>query len=385
VVPARRRAHGLLWLSWLLLLVGGCGGSSTAVAPQHSASTPPAASEPAPSASARPRNPSDILQPGWATPQSQSGAPQPGSTGPAAAAVPIAPGRFTATPSLTPIPVDVTPGEPLAEAFQRVRQAYDAASHETFDPRRAYATSPARDFAWYFTVNDPDDAWGRTQHVYFVATAPWDEMHTRAFLLSYLVMPAAPANETGRMWFDFYSAERPPFAVRYIFSNTPEGALEASMLSELGVTRWTPEAMPDIAGQAADLVAALGLEPRQSLDETCSPALDDLYRRLPHPGDDEDDDVFGRRYLPEGTLAAIGAVMGEAMRRSLPDALAWEADDDPVYPRLHARGAVEGILRPIPMLIEFYLSGTNVLPSDYCSQMLARVRGDAPGPGGGGG
>lgn len=287
--------------------------------------------------------------------------------------------RFTAIPTLPLQDVTLTPGEPLEDAFERARQAYRRENIESFDPRRAYATSAARDFAWYFTVNDPDDPFGRTQHVFFVVTGPWTEENTRAFLLSYLVMPGAQVGEVGRPWFTFYSAETPPWAVRYLFSNTALGALEAALLSEVGATEWAAERVPEIAAHVEEILERLGLATTESLTGACPPALDAVYHALPHPPAGEPPGVFGRDYAPEGTLAALGLLVGESVRTELAGAAEWEPDEDRVYPRLRVHDVAEGILRPIPILIEFYLSDADLAPSDYCHRVLANLQASPTG------
>jgi hypothetical protein len=287
--------------------------------------------------------------------------------------------RFTATPTLAVADVALQAGEPLAEAFARARQAYRRENLETFDPRRAYATSAAREFAWYFTLNDVTDPFGRTQHVFFVVTDPWTDETTRQFLLSYLVMPAAPVGASGRPWFTFYSADPPPWAVRYLFSNTALGAFEAAVLSELGASEWTAAQAPELAEAVERLLQRLELASSAALTPTCAPILDTLFEAVPHPPAEEPPGVFGRDYVPEGTLAAFGLLVGEAVRTELGGAAVWEPDEARVYPRLHVRDLAEGILRPIPMMIEFYLADAELAPSDYCQRVLANLRGAPAG------
>jgi hypothetical protein len=284
--------------------------------------------------------------------------------------------RFSAQPSLPEYPVELTPGEPLEVAFARARQVYHRENVETFDTPLAYATSAASDFAWYFTVNDSNDGFSRTQHVYFVVTEAWNESTTRAFLMSYLVMPGSPLGETGRPWFHIYSAQPPPLAVQFMFSNTPGGALESAILSGLGASAWRPADVPELAAEIEVMIQSFGLAAREELSETCPSVLDELYAALPRPDSDDTDDVFGRRYVPEGTLAAIGLLVGESIRRALAGAAEWEEDDSSeVYPRLRVTDVADGALRPIPFMIEFFIANAEVMPTDYCNRMVERLTG----------
>ncbi|MCA9563038.1 MAG: hypothetical protein KC561_06095 [Myxococcales bacterium] len=287
---------------------------------------------------------------------------------------PVEPGATT----LVVPAVDVQPDQPLEEAFQAILNAFAVQNVSTLDARRAYATSAARDFAWYFTVNDSDDPAGRTNHVFFVTTAPWTEANTRNFLLSYLVMPASPATAAGRTWFHFYSGYEPPFAVRFMFSNTPLGALEATILAELGTGEWQPEQVPQITDRIVDLMVASGVVAREELARSCSPALDRVFTELPHPTAEEGDGPFRADYAPEGILASLGLLVGESLRAEVPGALSWEVDDlSDVYPRLRVSGVSEGVLRPIPFMIEFFSAETEILPTQYCERMAEALRAEA--------
>lgn len=291
--------------------------------------------------------------------------------------------RFNQAPTLSPAEVEVVAGEPLELAYARAVQAYRVENREVFEPRRAFATSAANEFAWYFTVNDAEDAFGRTNHVFFVATEPWTVEHTRDFLISYLVMAAAPVTEAGRTWFHFYTAFEPPLGARFLFSNTALGAFEATILTELGAVGWPPESTSDVADWLVDQLTRLGLADRGELVGQCPAVLDRLYTHLPRPGPAEPDHFFGRGYVPEGTLVAIGILLGESIRAAVPGAASWEADLEGMpYPRLRIHGAVEGILRPIAMMVELFAAEAAVTPSEYCRRMIARLtsRADEGGP-----
>ena len=281
--------------------------------------------------------------------------------------------RFTAPPTLRQLDVAVEAEEPLADAFERVYQAYVVENHQPFDARRAYATSAAAGFAKYFTINEPDDPRGRTNHVFFVVTAPWTESNTRSFLLSYLVMPAAPESEVGRPWFHFHSAYEPPWAVRFVFGNSSPGSLEAAVLSELGTTGWQPENVTHIASRIVALLERVEMAHSEALAESCPTVLDEIFTALPRPPAGEPAGVFGAEYLPEGTLAALGLLVGESIRAHLPGAVEWEEDDGAVYPRLRVSGVAEGIMRPIPMMVEIFAAGADVMPSTYCRRMTENL------------
>ena len=287
--------------------------------------------------------------------------------------------RFSSQPSLVKTEIQMDPDEPLADAFERVRQSYHRENIRTFDARRAYATSAAADFAWYFTINDPSDPFGRTNHVFFVVTSEWTDETTRSFLLSYLVMPGAPIDGSGRSWFHFYSAHPVPLAVRFMFSNTQSGALEAALLSELGAGGWAADSIHVIGPRVEAILERLDLATPEQLAATCPQVLDDIYRALPPPGSSQPSGVFGSDYVPEGTLAAIGLLVGDSIRTALPGAVHWEEDDaSEVYPRLRVTDVTEGILRPIGMMIEFYAAQADVLPTTYCNRMVENLMVDSP-------
>lgn len=282
--------------------------------------------------------------------------------------------RFAAPRGFVAPPVALSLGEPLDAAFERVMATFRGAGHEPFDARLAYATSAAAGFARYFTVNDADDPAGRTQHTVFVVTDEWTEERVRAFLLSYVVMPAAPESATGRPWFHLYSAAEPPWAVRFLFSNTPQGAFEAAVLSELGARAWRPAEASDLAGRLRALLARAALPAPSDLDPACPEALDTLFLGLPHPPEREPLGVFGADYVPEASLAAIGLLMGESLRTALAGAAEWEVDDvHALYPRLRVTGIAEGIMRPIPVTIELFSAHTDVTPRQYCDRMRANL------------
>ncbi len=281
------------------------------------------------------------------------------------------PTQFTSLPSLGQATVDLTEDEPLESAFERVRQAYHSQNIETFDARRAYATSASGSFLWYFTINDATDPFGRTNHVFFVTTSEWTDEVTRAFLISYLVMPGAPLSETGRPWFHFYSAYDVPPAVEFIFSNTAAGALEAAVLSELGTDVWQPENATFIAQRAMEIIDRFNYGTPEQLSARCPEQLDTIYSALGPRIEAERPGVFWGGYLPEGTLAAVGLLVGESIRAQLPGAAHWEVDDaSDVYPRLRITEVAEGILRPISLMIEFYAAQADVLPTTYCERMI---------------
>ena len=88
--------------------------------------------------------------------------------------------------------------------------------------------------------------------------------------------------------------------------------------------------------------------------------------------------VFAGDYIPEGTLAAIGLLVGDSIRTALPGAIRWEEDDaSEVYPRLRVTDVTEGILRPIGMMIEFYAAQADMVPTTYCNRMLENLMVDS--------
>ena len=279
--------------------------------------------------------------------------------------------QFSSLPSLERVSVVLVPDEPLEDAFERVRQAYHTQNIDTFDARRAYATSASGSFLWYFTINDATDPFGRTNHVFFVTTSEWTDEATRAFLISYLVMPGAPLSETGRPWFHVYSAYDVPPAVEFIFSNTAAGALEAAVLSELGTDVWQPDNAHFIAQRAMEIIERFNYGTPEELSARCPEQLDSIYTALGTRPPVERPGVFWNGYLPEGTLAAVGLLVGESIRAQLPGAAHWEADDaSDVYPRLRITEVAEGILRPISLMIEFYAAEADMLPTIYCERMI---------------
>ncbi len=282
--------------------------------------------------------------------------------------------RFAAPRGFVAPPVDLAVGEPLDLAFERVMATFRGAGHEPFDARLAYATSAASGFARYFTVNDAEDPAGRTQHTIFVVTEAWTEERVRAFLLSYVVMPAAPESATGRPWFHLYSAAEPPWAVRFLFSNTPQAAFEAAVLSELGAGAWHPSEATALAGRLRALLERAALPVASEVGPACPEALDTLFLGLPHPPEGEPAGVFGADYVPEASLAAIGLLMGESLRTALAGAAEWEVDGaHALYPRLRVTGVAEGIMRPIPVTIELFSARTDVTPRQYCDRMRANL------------
>ena len=284
--------------------------------------------------------------------------------------------RFGSHPTLLVPAFEVERDEPLEAAFERARQAFRRENSETFDPRRAYATSAASDFAWYFTLNDASDPYGRTNHVFFVATEEWTEERTRAFLLSYLVMPAAPDTGAGRPWFHLISAYPPPWAVEaFFFGNTRSGSLEAALLSELGAVAWAPELVPQIEAQARQILARLDYGEDSDWMGACPAGLDLVYGDIPRP-ETAAPGVFDGDYVPEATLATIGLLVGDSLRAAAPGAAEWElGEGDPLYPRLRFSGPEEGVMQPIPWMIEFFVQASDLQPSDYCRRMLDRVIG----------
>lgn len=284
---------------------------------------------------------------------------------------PSAQGQFTAVPTMVLPQVSIEPDESLSIAFERVLGRFEAEDIEAFDARRAYTTSAAADFARYFTVNDPHDQFFRTNHVVFVTTQEWSEDNTRDFLLSYLVMPGAPATDAGRPWFHFYSAYPPPFSVEFLFSNTAMGAFEAAVLTELGTAQWTPEMTGAIYDHVTELLERFGLARQEDLSETCPEMLDTLFLAVPHPEAARSQGVFDGQFIPEGSLAAIGLLTGESIRVALAGAAEWEEDDlSEVYPRLRVRDLAEGFLRPISMTVELYVARVELTPTGYCSRMV---------------
>ena len=286
--------------------------------------------------------------------------------------------RFSSQPSLVQAEISLDRDASLEGAFERVRQTYQRENLTTFDARRAYATSAASEFVWYFTINDSTDPFGRTNHVFFVVTSEWTEEATRSFLLSYLVMPGAPVNEAGRPWFHFHSVYPVPIAVQFMFSNTPAGALEAALLSELGAGGWSAESSHLIGPRIGGILDRLDLAAPEQLAATCPHVLDDIYVALPATDPSAPPGVFSRDYIPEGTLAALGFIVGDSIRTALPGAVRWEDDDvSEVYPRLRVTGVTEGILRPIGMIIEFYAAAADMLPTTYCSRVLENLMADS--------
>ncbi|MBN1946366.1 MAG: hypothetical protein JW797_11870 [Bradymonadales bacterium] len=272
------------------------------------------------------------------------------------------------------IPIELVEGTPLEQAFEQVLLQYQTAGYDPLDAQRAYATSAAGEFTWYFTIMDSEDPGGRVNHVYFVVVEPWDAEQTRRFLLSYLVLAAAPPSGGGRHLFHFHSAFPVPFAVRFLFSGTPPAGLEASILTDLGTRSWEPGQVEGIAGHLRMLLARYQLARPEQLDSVCPAVLDEIYLSLPHPGSQEQEGVFGESYLPEGVLAAIGLLVGESIRATAADRIAWEPDEvSTIYPRLRVSGMREGILRPCSMMIELFAAGAEVMPSRYCGQMIERV------------
>jgi hypothetical protein len=272
----------------------------------------------------------------------------------------------------SPFPdVVISPEEQLDEAFNRVKQTFAIENLEIFDPVRAYGTSTSRLFARYFTLNVVYEDGERINHVFFVITDNWEEQVTRDFLLSYLVMPATPPNASGKMRFHFYSAFPLPAAVRYLFSNRPQGALEAAVLSEVGTIGWSADSVEDVSERIVEILDRLMLISPEALGTICPTVLDELYHSLSLPYGEDSPGPLGQSYRPEGTLAAIGLLVGESIRIHFAGAAYWENDDlNEVYPRLRVSGVSEGILRPISMILEFFTAGVDVLPSVYCQRMI---------------
>jgi hypothetical protein len=268
--------------------------------------------------------------------------------------------------------VGVVRGEPLTEAFGRVRDAFMGLGYDVEMPGGPLGDS---DFAPHFRVA-PTASSAAT--IVVVVTEPWSDERARTFLDAHLDLLES---ETRAVWI-FRSAWPLHPAVAYMFSPRASGRLEAAALSIVTAERLTVEAAESLGEQCRGLVQAhCGLV--LDLDDVdCVRVLDSLVSNVVRSAD-PDLAVSAGSYCPLGILALVGAAFGEVIRRQRPGAIQWSEPPDyveAVHPvlRVASKGG-EAFLLPVDRVFRCFQEGSDRSLRSYFDVVVGELlSGDEP-------
>lgn len=271
--------------------------------------------------------------------------------------------------------IKVKPEEPLDDAFMRAVVALQEAGHEPIEPESINALLSSKGFGKIFNVFTKD-----TNELFYVCTSVWTESTTLAALndLLRLRMTAPEISHTGRVVIRFVSGHPVPKSLEYILSDTSHGRFESTCMLRLKIpSPLTPPEMPKIGDRGMTIMKEIYRDPPRLEDLASAEKIDRIILNEMRGGAKHNESLPDDAYSPDYSLIAVGAILGEMLRRNPAIDARWiNSDECLMNIGLEMKLKVGGkpvTVNPLGKIVKLYRTGVSEAVAPFIAAALQHL------------